>query len=47
MNIFARFQWRFQPMSDFFIVFTDNFQTPDLKKKNRAVVLKLVYWFTP
>ena len=47
MNIFARFQWRFQPMSDFFIVFTDNFQTPDIKKKNRAIVLKLVYWFTP
>ncbi len=47
MNIFARFQWRFQPMSDFFVVFTDNFQTPDLTKKNRAIVLKLVYWFTP
>lgn len=45
-NINARFQWRFKPMSDLFIVLTDNYATPELGVKNRAIVLKLNYWFT-
>ncbi len=50
-NLNARLQWRFRPVSDVFLVYTDNswsraegpnvrFLTP----KNRAVVLKVVYW---
>jgi hypothetical protein len=45
-NINSRLQWRFQPMSDLFLVYTDNY-TADfpLINKNRAVVLKLNYWW--
>ncbi len=46
MNVFARLQWRFLPMSDVFLVYTDNYQTPDLTRKNRALVFKVVWWFT-
>lgn len=45
-NINARLQWRFKPMSDLFIVLTDNYLTPDFSVKNRAVVVKLNYWLT-
>jgi len=44
-NINSRFQWRFRPMSDLYLVYTDNYFTdPLLKNKNRALVLKLNYW---
>jgi hypothetical protein len=44
-NINSRFQWRFKPMSDLFLVYTDNYFTdPFLKNKNRAIVMKLNYW---
>lgn len=43
-NLNSRIQWRFKPMSDFFIVYTDNYATTDLKVKNRGVVFKLTYW---
>lgn len=44
-NINSRFQWRFKPMSDLFIVYTDNYFTdPLFKNKNRGVVLKFQYW---
>ncbi len=44
-NINSRFQWRFRPMSDLYVVYTDNYFTdPLLKNKNRALVLKLNYW---
>ena len=44
MNLNARFQWRFKPASDFFIVYTENYLPENLKTKNRALVLKLTYW---
>ena len=55
ININTRFQYRFRPVSDLFLVFTDNyFATADddfggvpvqaWQPKNRAVVLKLNYW---
>ena len=43
ININTRIQWRFKPMSDLFIVYTDNYD-PVFKIKNRALVVKLVYW---
>ena len=47
-NINGRFQWRYQPMSDLFLVYTDNYlNSPFMKPKNRAIVFKLVYWLTP
>ncbi len=49
-NINTRFQWRFKPVSDLFIVYTDNYGTNNFddlgfRKKNRAIVLKMTYWF--
>jgi hypothetical protein len=45
-NINSRLQWRFKPMSDLFIVYTDNYQASDFAPKNRALVFKLNYWLT-
>lgn len=45
LNINSRFQWRFKPLSDLFIVYTDNYD-PYLNIKNRALVVKFVYWIT-
>ncbi|HYC85004.1 MAG TPA: DUF5916 domain-containing protein [Chryseosolibacter sp.] len=43
-NINSRIQWRYKPMSDFFIVYSDNYASADLKAKNRGIVFKLTYW---
>ncbi|MEZ4985585.1 MAG: DUF5916 domain-containing protein [Saprospiraceae bacterium] len=43
-NLNMRMQWRFAPVSDFFLVFTDNYNTLDWQVRNRAVVAKLTYW---
>jgi hypothetical protein len=43
-NINSRVQWRFKPMSDFFIVYTDNYATENLGVKNRGIVFKFTYW---
>jgi Domain of unknown function (DUF5916)/Carbohydrate family 9 binding domain-like len=45
LNINSRLQWRYKPMSDLFIVYTDNYFTdPFFKNKNRGLVFKLNYW---
>jgi hypothetical protein len=56
-NINSRLQYRFRPMSDLFLVYTDNYYTDDERdsarnllhsafdKKNRALVCKMTYWF--
>lgn len=44
-NINSRLQYRYKPMSDLFLVYTDNYYTdPLFKNKNRAIVFKLNYW---
>lgn len=53
-NINARLQWRFAPVSDFYLVYTDNYFTGTdpfdpsdrfgFNIKNRAIVAKLTYW---
>jgi hypothetical protein len=44
-NINSRLQWRFKPMSDVFLVYTDNYFTdPLFKNRNRAIVFKMNYW---
>lgn len=43
INVNTRLQWRFRPMSDLFIVYTDNY-FPTFQIRNRALVVKLVYW---
>jgi len=41
----SRFQWRFRPASDFFIVYAENYIPSTLGTKNRSLVLKFTYWF--
>jgi hypothetical protein len=45
LNLNLRFQWRFAPVSDFFIVYTENSFPADHRIKNRGLVLKISYWF--
>ena len=45
INFNTRFQWRYKPVSDLFVVYTDNYYIGPVFIKNRAVVLKLNYWF--
>ncbi len=43
-NINSRIQWRFKPMSDVFLVYTDNYLPETFQKVNRALVFKVNYW---
>ncbi|MCP9762393.1 DUF5916 domain-containing protein [Lacihabitans soyangensis] len=51
-NINSRLQWRFKPVSDVFLVFTDNYFAEQIPRfgiqpwtpKNRALILKMTYW---
>jgi hypothetical protein len=45
VNLNTRLQWRYRPASDLFIVYTDNYFPDNFQVKNRAVVLKLTYWW--
>lgn len=43
-NLNARLQWRFAPVSDFFLVYTDNYDTILWEARNRSIVAKATYW---
>jgi hypothetical protein len=55
VNINLRYQWRFRPMSDIFVVYSENYLpefsatsmnfSTTLNSKNRSIAVKLVYWF--
>ncbi len=52
VNINSRVQWRFKPVSDLFLVYTDNYLAGEddrfidfNRPKARAFVVKLSYWF--
>lgn len=45
MNINTRIQWRYQPVSDIYLVYTDNYIPGSWTSRNRALVLKMTYWF--
>ncbi|WP_304517005.1 DUF5916 domain-containing protein [Cecembia rubra] len=45
ININTRLQWRYAPVSDFFIVYTDNYFPSTFAPKQRALIMKLNYWF--
>jgi hypothetical protein len=56
LNINARLQWRFKPVSDMFLVYTDNYATesftdelgiiiPRGAPRLRGVIFKVNYWF--
>ena len=45
ININLRFQWRFAPVSDLFIVYTNNSYPDNFQIKDNALVAKISYWF--
>jgi hypothetical protein len=45
LNINTRLQWRYAPVSDFFIVYTDNYFPSTFMPKQRSLIMKLNYWF--
>ncbi len=45
LNMNIRFQWRFAPVSDLFIVYTGNSYTENFVNKDRGLTVKLSYWF--
>lgn len=45
VNLNTRFQWRYRPASDLFIVYTDNYLPSDLSVKNHSLVVKFTYWW--
>lgn len=45
INTNIRLQWRYQPVSDLFLVYSDNYFPEPWNVKNRAFVAKLSYWF--
>lgn len=44
MNVNMRFQWRYKPVSDIFLVYTDNYLPETWNSRHRAIVLKITYW---
>ena len=44
INMNMRFQWRFAPVSDLFIVYTENASPTGLKARDRGIALKVSYW---
>jgi hypothetical protein len=40
----SRLQWRFAPLSDLFIVYSDNYFVNSFMPRNRSINLKLTYW---
>lgn len=46
-NVNSRLQWRFAPMSDLFLVYTDNYRIEGMfGSKDRNIALKLNYWLS-
>ncbi len=44
-NLNSRFQWRYKPASDLFIVYTNNHLLEPLQGRNWSLTMKLTYWF--
>ena len=44
LGINSRLQWRFAPLSDLFLVYTDNYYVDRFSPRFRSVNLKLTYW---
>ena len=44
-NLNSRFQWRYKPASDLFLVYTNNHMLPPLEGRTSSISLKLAYWF--
>ena len=46
-NLNSRFQWRYKPASDLFIVYTNNQLISPYSGRTWSLTLKLNYWFNP
>jgi hypothetical protein len=46
-NLNSRFQWRYKPASDLFIVYTNNHLISPYSGRTWSLTLKLNYWFNP
>lgn len=44
VNLNARLQWRYAPVSDLFLVYSENYVPGSFESKNRFLVAKLSYW---
>lgn len=44
VNMNVRFQWRFAPVSDLFIIYSDNRYADNFINKNRGLAIKISYW---
>lgn len=44
-NLNSRFQWRYSPASDLFLVYTNNYFIEPFEGRNWALTLKFTYWF--
>jgi len=45
MNVNTRFQWRYRPASDIFIVYSENSMPSPYTPKTRQLVVKWTYWW--
>ncbi len=44
-NLNSRFQWRYSPASDLFLVYTNNYFIEPFEGRNWGLTLKFTYWF--
>ena len=44
-NLNSRFQWRYKPASDLFLVYTNNHLLPPFSGRTWSITLKIRYWF--
>lgn len=44
-NLNSRFQWRYKPASDLFLVYSNNYLIAPFEGRNWALTLKFTYWF--
>jgi len=43
LNYYARLQWRFRPLSDLYVIFTNNHHAQPWQRQDQALTVKLVY----
>lgn len=44
-NLNSRFQWRYKPASDIFLVYSNNHLLPPYSGRTSSITLKITYWF--
>ena len=45
LNLNSRLQWRYKPVSDLFLVYTDGYLLSPVAERVKSLTLKLTYWF--